>query len=347
MKRVLFVLGAAMALWGCAPPVTGGITESFAQYCPPTSAPVVVLPFANETADMDAPGVVRNAFIEKVKSRGINMVPVETSDGTLRENGITQGGQLGGVDPQTLKEILGVDYVFYGNVETFSSKNIMVYVSRWVKADFKLVYTPKGELLWEAGSEAKEREYHFDLTDDDSMKAAMVGGLISGLVQSALKAEADLVVSRALSTLPAFAEAAPGAPPPAAGVLLPVGMLLDPEAAFRRLVASAGIEFDAGFLGSTLLAAGVGKTDSTVKEFLTALQLGVEMGGGTMTLANWRRKGPVYSVRIGGGGGSGDLVFTYRPVASQTALQGADPVTGKPSPALNPMIRGIGKGMSE
>lgn len=217
MKRLLFVLAGGTALWACAPPVTGGVTESFAQYCPAGNAPVVVLPFANETVDMDAPKVLRDAFVKAVQGRGINIVPVETSDATLRENGITQGGQLGGVDPVTLKEILGVDYVFYGNVETFSNKNFVIYVSRWVKAGFKLVYTPKGELLWEAGSEAKKREYHFDPTDDDSMKAAMVGGLVSGIVQSALKAEADLVVSRVLSSLPQFTGPAAGAEPLDAG----------------------------------------------------------------------------------------------------------------------------------
>ena len=205
MKRLLAVLAAGAALWGCAPRFTGGITESYAQYCPAAGAAIAVLPFANDTADMDAPGVVRAAFIEGVQARGISMVPIEVTDEKLRENGITQGGQLHGVDPQTLKEVLGVDYVFYGNVETFSSKNIMVYVSRWVKAGFKLVYTPKGELLWDAGGEAKEREYHMDFTDDDAMKAAMVQGLVSGLVQSALKEEADLAVTRAFSTMPQFA----------------------------------------------------------------------------------------------------------------------------------------------
>ena len=359
MKRLLFVLAAGGAVLfgaGCgAPPVTGGITESFAQYRPAAGALAVVLPFANETADMDSPKIVREAFIEGIQGRGCNIMPVEKSDEMLRDNGITQGGQLNAVDPETLKEVLGADYVFYGNVEAFSSKNLAFYVSRWVKAGFKLVYTPKAELLWEAGGEAKAREYHMDFEDDEKMRKAMVKGLVSGLVQSALKKEAAKVVANALSTLPAFTAPGPEveaqkpetAPDGLVVVPGPVGAPPDLDAAFGRLVASAGIEFDAGFLGSTLLAAGVGKTDSTVKEFLTALQLGVEMGGGKMTLANWRRKGPVYRVRISGEGGSGDLVFRYRPVANQTAVRGADPVTGKPSPALNPMIRGIGKGMSE
>jgi hypothetical protein len=216
MRRLLAVLVAGVAFWGCAAPVTGGITDSFAQYCPAAGTAIAVLPFANTTADMDAPGVVRKAFIEGIQTRGINMVPIEVTDEKLRENGITQGGQLEGVDPQTLKELLGVDYAFYGNVETFSSKNIMVYVSRWVKAGFKLVYTPRGELLWDAAGEAKEREYHMDFTDEDAMKRAMVEGLVSGLVQSALKKEADMVVARALSTLPQFAEAGPGVGAPVA-----------------------------------------------------------------------------------------------------------------------------------
>lgn len=229
MKRFVPVLAVGVALAGCgAPPVTGGVTECFEQYCPAADASIVVLPFANETTDMDAPKIVREAFLAGITGRGCNIVPVETSDEKLVDNGITQGGQLNAVDPETLKDMLGVDYVFYGNVEGFSSKNIMVYVSRWVKASFRLVYTPKGESLWEAGGEAKEREYHFSL-DADRMKEAMVEGLVSGLLQSALKDEAAKAVSNALGTLPEFTGPGPGVgaeeaegeaaetPPPPAG----------------------------------------------------------------------------------------------------------------------------------
>jgi hypothetical protein len=219
MRRHLLLVGVAGTLTGCfGAKINGGPTECFNDFCPAANELVAVLPFANETVDMDGPVVLREAFVEAGKKRGLNVMPVEQSDTILRDNGITQGGQLKAVDPPTLKDILKCQYAFYGNVQVFSSKNAMIRVSRQVKADFRLVYLPEGREIWKADHAEKRVEWHLSgKLDADGMRANMARGLVSGLLKSPLRKESRLVAKKSLSTLPQFTGPGPavGREPPA------------------------------------------------------------------------------------------------------------------------------------
>jgi hypothetical protein len=184
----LLALVGALALAGCGAP--GAVTEAFALHRPTSTTALAVLPFANETTDMDGPLIMREFFVEVLRRRRYVSAPVEELDAALRSNGITHGWQLAAVEPEALGEVLGVDYLVYGTVERFVPTRIPLFpwsIIRWVKAVFRLVHAPTGKELWSAVGEVKIRDYQF----------------LRQSFRTDLRAESRKAVKKALSTLPA------------------------------------------------------------------------------------------------------------------------------------------------
>lgn len=139
-------------------------------YVPPIHA--AVLPFTNETNDVDAPETVRKAFIELLPSRGYLLLEKNKLDQILlKDFGINEGGQLTSVSFQKLGETLNVDGLFYGNVITFVDFPFGFGRKRTVKANFKLIEAKTGKLLWEDEKSWTNPELH--LSVEEARKAAI------------------------------------------------------------------------------------------------------------------------------------------------------------------------------
>lgn len=103
----------------------------------------------NRSNDLDASEIIRGAFVEAIRDRGWNVMPVEESDRLLRERlGVSYGGQLGAVTPPEVCRELQVRGVFYGTVEEWNKTTTGIYNHVTVTAAFRL-YGESGELLWE------------------------------------------------------------------------------------------------------------------------------------------------------------------------------------------------------
>jgi hypothetical protein len=87
--------------------------------------------------------------VEGLSERGYAVVPVLESDAALRGTlGISYGGQLPATTPGDVCRALGVQGVFYGEVEEFGKVTTGFYNSAAAAASFRL-YGRDGTLLWE------------------------------------------------------------------------------------------------------------------------------------------------------------------------------------------------------
>ncbi len=110
---------------------------------------VAVAPMENLTNDLSASDIIRDAFAQGVAERGYGVLPLLESDQALRETlGISYGGQLPTTTPKDVCKALGVEGVFYGEVQEFGKTTTGFYNSATVEASFRL-YGSDGTLLWE------------------------------------------------------------------------------------------------------------------------------------------------------------------------------------------------------
>ncbi len=115
----------------------------------PAGPAVAVAPMENRSNDLSASDIIRDAFVAGVGFRGYAVVPVEGSDARLREAlGISYGGQLPATTPEEVCRALGVEGVFYGEVQEFSKTTTGIYNSVAVAAAFRF-YGKDGALLWQ------------------------------------------------------------------------------------------------------------------------------------------------------------------------------------------------------
>ena len=165
------------AACGCGPAYT--LSGTFEELRPRPASVIAVVPCTNDTVDMDCPVELRKHIPTFLEKRGYKVMGFEECDTRLREHGITQGGQLLHIDQTTLGDVLGVDHVFYGNVDAVFKKwqpeasNPLRHVW-YASASFKLVHIPTGETLWETSVRRKRGKFN---TASASIKAAAEYGM--------------------------------------------------------------------------------------------------------------------------------------------------------------------------
>jgi len=115
----------------------------------PAGPKVAVAPMENKSNDLSASDIIRDAFVDGVARKGFAVVPVDESDRLLRETlGISYGGQLPTTTPEEVCKALGVEAVFYGEVQEWSKTTTGIYNSSTVAASFRM-HGKDGALLWE------------------------------------------------------------------------------------------------------------------------------------------------------------------------------------------------------
>jgi hypothetical protein len=127
---------------------------------------VAVLPFANDTNNMDAPEMIKKLAWLGLGRGGYRMVPQEEAQERLRKAGITDGGQLGSKTAPELAALLGADAVLYGTVTRFSYVTLGVYLKRQVAVEASLVLSD-GSVVWKHSASATRT-----LVEPDTKRAA-------------------------------------------------------------------------------------------------------------------------------------------------------------------------------
>ncbi|MBI4802229.1 MAG: DUF799 family lipoprotein [Elusimicrobia bacterium] len=139
--------------------------------------PAAVLPFADETTSIDGPPMLRALVYEALKSGGYRVQALEDTDKILLSHGLTQGGQLGAAEHAELCEWLGVERLFYGDINEFGEVMAGVYNRRAIKGRLLLWDLKERNFIWNAEpSVVKVR-----------MPKSLVGGLFSQLARGLLE----------------------------------------------------------------------------------------------------------------------------------------------------------------
>ncbi|HEX7522985.1 MAG TPA: GNA1162 family protein [Candidatus Deferrimicrobium sp.] len=145
----------------------------------PTGPKVAVAPMENKSNDLSASDIIRDAFVEGVARKGYAVVPVAESDRILRETlGISYGGQLPSTTPEEVCKALGVEAVFYGEVQEWSKTTTGIYNSSTVAAAFRM-YREDGALQWEGN----DRQVRQDVArGGGNLGAGIIAGALGNLL---------------------------------------------------------------------------------------------------------------------------------------------------------------------
>ncbi|MCK4532779.1 DUF799 family lipoprotein [bacterium] len=124
---------------------------------------IAVLPFTNQSNDIDAPERLREIFNNHLaRKRGYILKPLKEIDSFLTGEGINDAGQLPAVSIEELGKGLNVDGIIYGELIDFSYVTVGVYMKRLVRAEFKLVNTKTGAVVWRKEKKASRTKIVFE-----------------------------------------------------------------------------------------------------------------------------------------------------------------------------------------
>jgi len=115
---------------------------------------IAILPFANETTDLASGELSRLFFIIGMKEKGYDVVDMETTDRILKENGITDGGQLNSISPTELQKKLGTEGLLYGTVIDAEYSTLGIVKKK--KATVKIIVKQNDKNVWEDQDTVKE-----------------------------------------------------------------------------------------------------------------------------------------------------------------------------------------------
>ncbi len=172
---------------------------------PPLVETIAVLPFDNESNDLNAADIMQSLVYRALKESVYKPLDIEAVNGKLESVGIVDGGQLAIVDPVKLGQDLGVQALLFGYVENFDYTNVGFFVQRKVKISLKLVDAHTGADLWEnSGTGLRPQVF---LNKDEAKKAFLEGvaeQAIDKILKSPLQEEAETATFNALRKLPGF-----------------------------------------------------------------------------------------------------------------------------------------------
>jgi len=153
----------------------------------------------NRTNDLSGSDIIRDAFAEGAARKGFAVVPVAESDRILRETlGISYGGQLPTTSPVEVCKALGVEAVFYGDVQEWSKTTTGIYNSSTVAAAFRM-YGKDGALLWEGN----DRQVRQDVArGGGNLGAEVIAGALGNLLLNPMTPQGRRVGSNIARKIP-------------------------------------------------------------------------------------------------------------------------------------------------
>lgn len=120
----------------------------------PTGPRVIVAPMEDLSTDVDAPVIVRAAFVAQLAKQGWNVVPTEEADTLFNERlGINYGGQMKTTTPSEVCDLLGVSGVFIGTVTEWNKTTTGVINKIVVNVEASF-YNASGAELWKGAGKA-------------------------------------------------------------------------------------------------------------------------------------------------------------------------------------------------
>ncbi|MBD3271763.1 MAG: hypothetical protein GF384_04395 [Elusimicrobia bacterium] len=166
---------------------------------------IAVLPFSDETSDVNAPLVIRQLVQKTLTDGGYNTIPIDELDKTLRPHGITQGGQLNATTPQKLAQWLNAERLVFAHVKDFNTINVGIYVKRSVEGNIRIWDASKGHDIWSSSIPVHVHGLPGELSAGGvvvNFISYMAVSWFESLTEKPMGKEAIKFVSRNLESLP-------------------------------------------------------------------------------------------------------------------------------------------------
>lgn len=164
------------------------------------AGPAAILPFTDETTSIDGPPMLRTLIHGALADAGYRIQPLEETDKLLLAHGFTQGGQLGAADPAELCKWLGVERLFYGDINEFGEVMAGVYNRRMIKGRIMLWDLKNGGFAW--ALDPSVVKVNTSKSFLGGMFSQLAKGLVERLKNKPLAYEAGLFAGQVAESLP-------------------------------------------------------------------------------------------------------------------------------------------------
>ncbi len=172
---------------------------------PPLVQTVAVLPFDNESNDINAPEIMQSYVYWALRGSPYQVSDIKSTNAVLAEKGVIDGGQLPVMDPVKIAKDLQVQALVYGYISDFGYINLGFYRSRKVGLNLKMVDGTTGQTLWENNGTVNNAKFAVDPKEaQKEFVKGVADQLADKVFKSPLEEEAQLSVQKALRTLPGF-----------------------------------------------------------------------------------------------------------------------------------------------
>lgn len=149
MKRILVVATICLfiLLSGCAMQPEKNDLSSFYAHKPRS---ILVVPVLNESPEISASSVFISTITKPLAERGYYVFPVYLTGLILRDFGLAEAGHIHQLAPQRLHELFGADAALFVVIKDWSSKYIVLQSTVVIEAEYKLIDTKTGMVLWQS-----------------------------------------------------------------------------------------------------------------------------------------------------------------------------------------------------
>lgn len=199
-RRLVVCVSLLAGACAHAPARTRYVAPDYGLKAPPR---IAVLPFDNEAVDLNGPEILRALVHNRLSEHGYQALSVDGVDESLKELGVSEGGQLRNLEPAAVAKAVGAEGLLYGTVEEFTMQNVGFVARRVVRLRLVLVRGQGGERLWEDTGEGMTGSITFD--KKQAQRVFLEGLLERGLenlVRTPLMPESKLAVQDLFSRLP-------------------------------------------------------------------------------------------------------------------------------------------------
>ncbi len=142
---------------------------------------IAILPFANETTDLEAGELERLFFFLGLKEKGYDVLSMDITNEKLKNIGITDGGQLNSISPKELQNELKVKGLLYGTLIDAQYSTHGITTKKKVTVEIRVLIN--GNQVW---------------FDQETLKQGGLGNLLNPL-QSLAQQVVDKSLEKAFS----------------------------------------------------------------------------------------------------------------------------------------------------
>jgi len=209
--KKIFLLLLLTALFSCASAPKPDISN--------TLRTIAILPFGNDSNNIDAPNIVRQHLKKKLKAKFYKVLSLKKVDQILLDElGITLGEQLKEVDFSEIRAKVNADGFVFGHVTYFDQTITGVLNTNRVSARMNLIRASNDKEVWKSNigiksdesvggigaiasiagsiSDANDDDIKWITIESENTNDSFAAGLLSGLIKSAVASAFDSTLER-------------------------------------------------------------------------------------------------------------------------------------------------------